>query len=134
MDIRSVLFVCKENSSHSQIAEAFARIHGDHHLQVYSAGFQPIDRIHPGAIQAMHEKCYDLTKHRCKSFQELPDLQYDFLVSIGCGELCTHIPASKREDWSLPSHEELPAESFNKLRDEIELRVFGLLNRLIASV
>jgi protein-tyrosine-phosphatase len=132
LGMKAVLFVCRDNANHSQMAEAFARIHGDHRLQVYSAGSEPSTGIHPGALQAMTDKGYDLHGQYCKPISELPDLQFDFLVSIGCGETCAHIPAQRREEWALPNLDELQSDGFNRLRDEIELRVFGLLNRLIA--
>jgi protein-tyrosine-phosphatase len=131
MEMKTVLFVCRDNAYQSQIAEAFARIHGDHHLQVYSAGPRPSGRVHPLAIQSMIEKGYDLDGHRTKPIDELPELQFDYLVSMGCGESCSQIQAQRREDWLLPQPSELPGEDFNRLRDEIELRVFGLLNRLL---
>ncbi len=130
-DMKAVLFVCMDNSNHSQIAEAFARIHGDHRLQVYSAGSVPSGKIHPRAIRTMTDKGYDLNGHRSKPLSELPDLHFDFVVSMGCGESCAHIPADRREDWLLPDPNELPQDGFNALRDDIEHRVFGLLNRLI---
>lgn len=131
MELKTVLFVCQDNAYHSQIAEAFARIHGDHHLQVFSAGPSPSGRVHPLAIQSMIAKGYDLDGHHSKPITELPDLRFDCLVSMGCGESCSQIKAQRREDWMLPQPNELPSDSSNRLRDEIELRVFGLLNRLL---
>jgi protein-tyrosine-phosphatase len=134
MEMKTVLFVCRDNAYQSQIAEAFARIHGDHHLQVYSAGQRPSGKVHPLAIQSMVDKGYDLKGHRSKPIAELPDLRFDYLISMGCGESCSQIQAQRREDWSLPQPNELPGDGFDRLRDEIERRVFGLLNRLIAPV
>jgi protein-tyrosine-phosphatase len=131
METKRVLFVCQDNAYRSQIAEAFARIHGDHHLQAYSAGPRPSGSVHPLAIQSMIDKGYDLNGHRSKPIAELPDLQFDCLVSMGSVEGCTQIQAQRREDWLLPQHNEQASEGFNHLRDEIERRVFGLLNRLL---
>jgi protein-tyrosine-phosphatase len=133
METKTVLFVCQDNAYHSQIAEAFARIHGNHHLQVFSAGPRPSGEVHPLAIQSMIDKGYDLEGHRTKPLSDLPDQEFDYLISMGCGEISTHIQAQRREDWMLPHPEELLGDNgFHRLRDEIELRVFGLLNRLIA--
>lgn len=131
METKTVLFVCQDNAYRSQIAEAFARIHGDHHLQAYSAGQRPSGRVHPLAIQSMIDKGYDLDGHRTKPITDLPELRFDCLVSMGCGESCTQIQAQRREDWLLSQPNEQAGEGFNRLRDEIELRVFGLLNRLL---
>ena len=92
MEMKTVLFVCQDNAYRSQIAEAFARIHGDHHLQAYSAGPRPSGSVHPLAIQSMIDKGYDLNGHCTKRISDLPDLQFDYLVSMGCVESCTHTP------------------------------------------
>jgi arsenate reductase len=44
---RSILFVCVENSNRSQIAEAFARMHGADRVEAYSAGSRPSGRVNP---------------------------------------------------------------------------------------
>jgi protein-tyrosine-phosphatase len=50
---KRLLFVCVENSNRSQMAEAFARIHGGETVEVYSAGSRPSGRVNPKAIAAM---------------------------------------------------------------------------------
>ena len=39
--VKTVLFVCVENSNRSQMAEAFARIHGGDGVRACSAGSRP---------------------------------------------------------------------------------------------
>jgi len=53
-----LLFVCVENSNRSQMAEAFARLHGNGRVKAYSAGSRPSGRINPKAIAAMRELGY----------------------------------------------------------------------------
>ena len=53
---KRVLFACVENSNRSQMAEAFARLHGADVLDPYSAGSRPSGRINPKAVAAMQEK------------------------------------------------------------------------------
>jgi arsenate reductase len=85
---RRILFVCVENSNRSQIAEAFARIHGGNDVEVYSAGSRPSGQINPRAIESMRELGYDLTQQRSKSLAEIPDVEYDFVATMGCGDEC----------------------------------------------
>jgi arsenate reductase (thioredoxin) len=80
---KSILFVCIENSNRSQMAEAFARIHGGDHVVAYSAGSRPSGKINPKAIAAMKDLGYDLSRHGSKSLQEIPDLTYDAVVTMG---------------------------------------------------
>ncbi len=128
--MKVVLFVCVENSNRSQMAEAFSRLHGNNHLQVYSAGSRPSGKVNPKAIQAMRQKGYDLTEHSSKAFSDLPDRPFDFIVTMGCGDACGHISGRNSEDWALPDPREMPPADFNRVRDEIESPVLDLLGRL----
>jgi len=84
---KRILFVCVENSNRSQMAEAFAKIHGQSRLEA-SAGSRPSGQINPKAIEAMRELGYDLSRHRSKSLAEIPDVEYDLAVTMGCGDQC----------------------------------------------
>ena len=64
-----LLFVCVENANRSQMAEAFARIHGGEHVEPYSAGSKPSGVVNPRAIEFMAEKGYDLSKHDSKTLE-----------------------------------------------------------------
>jgi len=75
--LKRVLFVCVENSNRSQIAEAFARIHGYNRVEAYSAGSRPAGQINPRAIEFMRERGYDLTRHKSKSLLEIPFGDFD---------------------------------------------------------
>jgi arsenate reductase (thioredoxin) len=72
---RRLLFVCVENSNRSQMAEAFARIHGGENIEAYSAGSQPSGEVNPKAIAAMREVGYDLSKHKSKSLDDIPRVE-----------------------------------------------------------
>lgn len=127
---RRVLFVCVENSNRSQMAEAFARIHGGDHVEVYSAGSRPSGRINPKAIESMSEVGYDLTRHGSKGLTDIPDVDFDAAVTMGCGDECPLVRASYREDWGIPDPRDLPPEQFRAVRDLIESKVKDLLAQL----
>ncbi len=117
---KNLLFVCVQNSNRSQMAEAFARIHGAEDFEAYSAGSQPSGEINPKAIAAMREIGYDLSKHKSKSLEEIPQVEYDFVATMGCGDACPFVRAKRREDWQIPDPKNLPPAEFNKIRDLIE--------------
>src|SRR6478672_10402916 len=96
---KSVLFVCVENSNRSQMAQAFARLHGGDGVEAYSAGSRPSGRINPKAIDSMRELGYDLKAHHSKSLADIPPGPYDAVVTMGCGDACPSIGATLREDW-----------------------------------
>jgi protein-tyrosine-phosphatase len=127
---KKLLFVCVQNSNRSQMAEAFARIHGAEDFEAYSAGSQPSGEINPKAIAAMREIGYDLSKHKSKSLDEIPQVEYDFVATIGCGDACPFVRAKRREDWQIPDPKNLPPAAFNKIRDLIEQKVRNVLSTL----
>ncbi|HVG17781.1 MAG TPA: arsenate reductase ArsC [Blastocatellia bacterium] len=127
---KRVLFVCVENSCRSQIAEAFARIHGAGKIEAYSAGSRPSGRVNPKAVATMRELGYDLDRHASKSLAEIPDVEYDRAITMGCGDECPFVRAKRREDWAVPDPKELPPDEFRGVRDLIERKVKTLLAEL----
>jgi len=121
------LFVCVENSCRSQMAEAFARIHGGEGVEAYSAGSRPSGVVNPKAIESMREIGYDLATHESKSLDDLPDIEWDFVATMGCGDECPFVRAKRREDWQIPDPKEMNAADFRQVRDEIGENVRSLL-------
>src|SRR5439155_5951211 len=124
---KRVLFVCIENSNRSQMAEAFARLHGEERIEAYSAGSRPSGRVNARAIELMRERGCDLTTHQSKSLAELPAIEYDVAVTMGCGDECPLVKARRREDWSIPDPKNLAPDEFRAVRDLIEAKVKSLL-------
>lgn len=130
MSKKRLLFVCVENSNRSQMAEAFARIHGRDQVEAYSAGSRPSGTINPKAIEAMRAVGYDLNSHQSKSLSELPEVEFDFVATMGCGDECPFIASPRQEDWKIPDPRDLPMEEFRRVRDLIEGKVLRLLSEL----
>ncbi len=129
--MKSILFVCVENANRSQMAAAFARMHSHGDLEVYSAGSRPADSVNPKAISAMQEAGYDLTGYHPQSLSEIPDIEYDFVATMGCGDECPFVRAKRREDWSISDPKNMPHDEFNKVRDLIEVKVKEILVSLV---
>ena len=128
--MKRVVFVCIENSNRSQMAEAFARIHGGGMVEAYSAGSRPSGRVNPKAVEAMKELGYDLTRHTSKGLHDFNGKEFDAAVTMGCGDECPLVLARKRVDWQIPDPKELPPDQFNEIRDLIERKVKELLASL----
>jgi protein-tyrosine-phosphatase len=125
-----VVFVCVENSNRSQMAEAFARLHGGGRIEAWSAGSRPSGRVNPKAVSAMRERGCDLTRHESKGLDALPDVPFDAAITMGCGDECPNVRAKLREDWALPDPRDMDGAAFAAIRDEIERRVLDLITRL----
>ncbi len=128
-----VLFVCVENSNRSQMAEAFARIHGGTRVEALSAGSRPSGTVNPKAIEAMRAKGYDLAAHRSKSIVEVGPGPFDAVVTMGCGDACPNVAARRREDWSIPDPRSMTPAEFDVVRDTIEREVVALLERIASA-
>ena len=127
--VKRVLFVCVENSNRSQMAEAFARIHGGDRIEALSAGSRPSGRINPKAIRFMAELGYDLATHASKSLEGITG-DFDAVITMGCGDTCPWVPATRREDWDLPDPKDLDDAGYRAVRDDISRRVRDLLASL----
>lgn len=125
--MKNLLFVCIENSNRSQMAQAFARMLGGAGIAAYSAGSKPSGQVNPKAIAAMAELGYDLSTHESKSLREIPDIDYDLVVTMGCGDECPWVRAKKREDWALPDPRHLEGAEFLAVRDDIRRQVQAAL-------
>lgn len=128
--MKNILFVCIENSNRSQMAQAFANMYGADKVKAYSSGSKPSGKINPKAIAAMQELGYDLTTHDSKSLDEIPQIEYEYAITMGCGDECPFVRANHREDWQLPDPRHMEGEEFNKIRDEIKERVLDLLSKI----
>lgn len=124
---KKLLFVCIENSNRSQMSQAFARILGGDAVEAYSAGSKPSGVVNPKAIAAMAELGYDLSKHDSKSLNDIPDIEYDAVVTMGCGDACPFVKAKHRLDWQIPDPKHMPPDEFRKVRDYIKSQISELL-------
>lgn len=128
--MKQVLFVCVENSNRSQMAEAFARIHGAGKVEAHSAGSRPSGRVNPKAIEAMKQVGYDLTVHASKGLAEFNGKAVEVAVTMGCGDECPLVNARRRFDWQIPDPRDMTPEEFYGVRDLIEQKVKELIATL----
>jgi arsenate reductase len=131
--MKKVLFVCVENSNRSQMAEAFARMHGEGRVEAASAGSKPSGRVNPKAVAAMKELGYDLTAHASKGLDDFNGRNIDVAVTMGCGDECPLVKAGQRVDWKIPDPRDMTDAQFRDVRDLIERKVKDLLATLEAS-
>jgi arsenate reductase len=124
-----ILFVCVENSCRSQMAEGFARGLGGDLIEAYSAGSKPSGVVNPDAIAVMKEAGLDISDARSKGFAALPVQDFDFVVTMGCQDICPFFPAREELTWDIPDPKGKGLVVFREVRDLIESRVKELLIR-----
>jgi len=128
--MKIILFICIENSCRSQMAEAFAKMHGKGILLAYSAGSNALGKVNAKAIKSMKKIGYDLSTHRSKPLSQIPDIEYDHIISMGCGDKCPFVKTKNRTEWEIPDPKNMNECDFNKVRDTIEKEVKSLLGEI----
>ena len=129
-ETKKILFVCVQNASRSQMAQGFAEALGKGRVEVYSAGSRPSSHINPQAIEVMKEKDIDLSGRRPKGLNDLPPVEMDYLVTMGCEEVCPAVPARRIIEWQIPDPKGKPIDEIRKIRDMLEDRVKVLLEEV----
>ncbi len=131
--MKRIMFVCKQNSSRSQMAEGFTNSLKDDSIEVVSSGLNA-SQVNPHAIAAMSEVGIDISHHTSNALDEFSPENFDAVISLcGCG-VNLPTPWLTRpvfEDWQLDDPAENPP-IFPRVRDEVKARVETLLAKLQA--
>jgi multimeric flavodoxin WrbA/protein-tyrosine-phosphatase len=126
---RKVLFACRENACRSQMAAAFARLHGGDKLDVQSAGSRPAGTVNPLMVEVMHEKGIDMAFATPRFLEDAIARQPpDEIVTMGCGEQCPVLPGAKILDWDLADPAGGSIEFMRETRDRIENQVMAYIS------
>ncbi len=124
---KKIAFICVQNASRSQMAQGFAEAFGKGRVEAYSAGSRPSSQINPLAIEVMKEKGIDLSGRRPKGLNDLPSVEMDYLVTMGCEETCPAVQAKKIIEWQIPDPKGKPFDEIRRIRDMSEAKVKTLL-------
>lgn len=120
---KNILFVCVENSCRSQMAEAIVNNLYWQKFVAYSAGSNPSGEVVPLAIAVTKEIGIDISKQKSKGFDQVKDIEFDYVITMGCGDVCPVYPAKHRLDWQIPDPKNKTIEYFRQVRDEIIKKV-----------
>ena len=132
--MKRVIFVCKKNSSRSQMAEGFARTLGAGKIDVTSSGLEA-SQVRPEAIAAMQAIGIDISDQTSNALSEFSPADFDIVISLcGCGVNLPPEWLSRAyfDDWQLDDPAEQP-EIFPRVRDEIQERVEALIAALTTA-
>ena len=96
-----------------------------------SAGTQPSAYVNPTAVEVMREIGIDISREKPNLLTlELVD-KFDRVITMGC-DVEDSCPASflPTEDWKLEDPQGKPIEIVRNIRDEVKLKVEGLIQEL----
>lgn len=93
---KNIMFLCTGNSCRSQMAEGFARQIWGEEFDVFSAGTRK-HGMNERAMKVMKEAGVDISKHFSKTVEELPAVQFDYVVTVcdAAKETCPYFPGGK---------------------------------------
>jgi arsenate reductase len=109
------------------MAQGFAEVLGGEKVEVYSAGSCPASQIDPLVVEVMKEKGIDLSSKKPKGLDDLPPIEMDYLITMGCEETCPAVSAKRIVDWEIPDPKGKSIDVFREFRDIIEHKVKTLL-------
>jgi arsenate reductase len=130
-----VLFVCLHNAGRSQMSHAlFHRASGGRHTSA-SAGSvaDPAGHVHPEVVEVMRELGVDLADRRPQRLTAELAQQADVVVTMGCGDACPYIPGTRYVDWDLTDPKGQSLDAVRAIRDDIAVRIDGLVAELDAA-
>ncbi|HOI39929.1 MAG TPA: arsenate reductase ArsC [Methanobacterium sp.] len=123
-----VLFICKNNSARSQMAEGILKSLYGENFDVYSAGSNP-GSVNLYAVKVLEEVGIDISHNRSKSLKEFDGIAFDYVVTVcgGEGEACpffhggkTYLHESFEDPAAVYGTDQEKTDAFRKIRDEIK--------------
>ncbi|MFW6598364.1 metalloregulator ArsR/SmtB family transcription factor [Propionibacteriaceae bacterium Y2011] len=130
-----VLFVCVANAGRSQLAAALVNRLSGGAVVARSAGSTPAADVHPHVRSLLAEIEGDNAAEAAfpKPLTDDAVRAADVVVTMGCGDVCPVVPGVRYEDWAVGDPALASPEGAAAIRDDIEARVRGLLDRLTAD-
>lgn len=125
-----VAFICVHNSCRSQIAEALGKALASDVFESYSAGTETRPQINPDAVRLM-KAIYGIAMEQTQYSKLISDIpEPDIAISMGCNVGCPFIGRPFDDNWELEDPTGKSDEEFEKVIDEIRVRIMELKQRL----
>ncbi|MBP0018254.1 MAG: arsenate reductase, glutathione/glutaredoxin type [Cyanobacteria bacterium SBLK] len=130
--MKRVMFICKKNSSRSQMAEGFAKQLGMGKIEAVSSGLEA-SVVNPHAIKAMADVGIDINNQTSDALNKFKPEDFDAVISLcGCGINLPSEWVTREifEDWELDDPAKQP-EIFPRVREEVKERVAKLITKIL---
>jgi arsenate reductase (thioredoxin) len=102
-------------------------------VNVRTAGSDPADEINPMAVEVMLEVGVDLSEKVPRPLTNSSVRQADVVITMGCGDACPIYSGKRYEDREVEDPAAKDLEAVRRIRDQIEVRVRGLVDGLAPS-
>ncbi|MBS7622037.1 hypothetical protein KEJ32_08010, partial [Candidatus Bathyarchaeota archaeon] len=108
--LKTILFVCVENSFRSQIAEAYFNKYAPEGWKAISAGIEPAEKVHPNAVKLMLEEGIDISRKKPQMLTRELQEKAEMAVIVCSGSLCPVVYTRHVEEWNVPDPAKMPLE------------------------
>lgn len=126
-----VLFVCTRNSARSQLAEALLRHMSGGRIEVFSAGSEPAESVHPLVGEVVGELTRsELMKAHPKPLSRFAGERFDYVITLcdSAAEQCPSFPGQPlRIHWGFSDPASAPAEDQAKALRRTAAEIQGRL-------
>jgi phosphate transport system protein len=78
----------------------------------------------------MLEEGVDIGEQKSKGFNDLTHKEFDYIVTMGCGDVCPFVPGKRHFDWHIDDPRGRSIEFFRKARDQIREKVTSLIKEI----
>ena len=124
-----ILYACKANGGRSVASKVLTEHYAGGAVEVFSAGSEPGDHIHPEVAVALTSLGLDVSGETPKGFDT--GGSYDVVVTQGCGESCPVFLGARYSDWPLDDPKGQDEATVRRVIADIDARVRGLLTELV---
>ncbi|HEX6935390.1 MAG TPA: heat-shock protein HtpX [Actinomycetes bacterium] len=125
----SILYACRANGGRSVASKVLTEYYAGDAADVYSAGSEPGDRIHPEVADVLTSLGLDVSHETPKGFD--PDGRYTAVITMGCGDTCPFYAGARYEDWPLDDPKGEDEATVRRIVADIDRRVRALLAGLL---
>ena len=129
-----VLFVCIGNTCRSPMAEGLMRQIAGDRFEVASAGIDGYwNAAQPATITAMKEKGIDISAHACRHIRDFSGMDLEAVFTLDSSVetvVARTLPQSvETVHWNIPDPYTGTPENYRRVRDVIEHKIRGWLDR-----
>lgn len=126
---KRILILCTGNSCRSQMAEGLLKSF-DENLEVFSAGTNPSNQVHPKAVAVMKELNLDISSNYPKKVDQFLSEAFDYVITVcdnakeTCpvffGKVKNQLHIGFEDPAEATGTEEEILKEFRRIRDEIK--------------
>lgn len=124
-----ILYACRANGGRSVASKVLTDHYGGGAVEVFSAGSEPGERIHPEVADALTGLGLDVSGEVPKGFDT--NATYDVVVTQGCGDACPYYLGAAYSDWPLDDPKGQDPATVRRILADIDARVRALLVELV---